>query len=233
MIDDLALREAVSGYARRIASSYEVGHALYSVTDDALRVLGCDGAGVSVGDPEGRLRFVTATEQRVVRIEEEQAVAQEGPCFEAFETGTPVVTADLLGEARWERYRSTAVAAGFRAVAGVPMVVDDVRIGAMNLYREAPHEWSEEELQVAQVLGDMASGYIVNHRTLSASRALAGQLQVALDSRVVIEQAKGVVAASRDLDVDAAFQRLRAHARKQGRKLHDVARDVVERRLEL
>jgi GAF domain-containing protein len=233
VIDDLALRDAVSGYARRIAGSYELGDALYSVTDDSLRVLGCDGAGVSVGDTEGRLRFVTATEQRVVRIEEEQAVAQEGPCFEAFETGSPVITSDLEAEQRWERYRATALDAGFRAVAGVPMLIDDVRIGAMNLYHQGRHEWTDEELQVAQVLGDMASGYIANHRTLSASRRLADQLEEALDSRVVIEQAKGVIAASAGVRVDEAFGRLRAHARSHSRKLHDVARDVVERRLEL
>lgn len=78
-IDDAALRDAVRDYARRIAGSYELGDALYSVTDHALQVLGCDGAGVSVGDTEGRLHFVTATEQSVVRIEEEQATAQEDP----------------------------------------------------------------------------------------------------------------------------------------------------------
>lgn len=233
MIDDVALRDAVSSYARRIAGAYELGHALYSVTDDSLRVLGCDGAGVSVGDPEGRLRFVTATEQSVVRIEEEQAVSQEGPCLEAFETGALVVTVDLAQESRWERYRVTALEAGFRAVAGVPMLVEGVRIGAMNFYHRNPHEWSDDELQVAQVLGDMASGYIANHRTLSATQRLADQLQVALDSRVVVEQAKGVLAARHSIHVDVAFERLRTHARQSGRKLHDVARDVVDNQLEL
>jgi GAF domain-containing protein len=230
VIDDTALRDAVRAYARRIASTYELGDVLYSVTDMSLQVLGCDGAGISVGDPDGRLRFVTATEQGVVRIEEEQALAQEGPCFEAYETGELVVTPDLGNESRWERYRSTAVDEGFRAVAGVPMLVEDVRIGAMNLYHSQPHEWSQEELEVAQVLADMASGYIANHRTLTESRRLNEQLQKALDSRVVIEQAKGVLAARHDLHIDDAFQHLRARARSASRKLHDVAREVVEDR---
>jgi GAF domain-containing protein len=228
VIDDTALRNAARDYARRIASTYELGDALYSVTDMSLQVLGCDGAGISVGDTDGRLRFVTATEQGVVRIEEEQAIAQEGPCFEAYESGTLVVTTDLAGETRWERYRDTALEAGFRAVAGVPMLVEDVRIGAMNLYHARPHEWSQEELEVAQVLADMASGYIANHRTLTESRRLADQLQKALDSRVVIEQAKGVLAARHELNIDDAFQRLRERARNAGRRLHDVAREVVE-----
>lgn len=232
-IDDEALRDAVSSFARAVASSYELGDALYRVTDDSLRVLGCAGAGVLVADPEGRLRFVTATEQSVVRIEEEQADAQQGPCFEAYDSATPVVTVDLEQETRWARYRRTALEAGFRAVAGIPMRVGEVRIGAMNLYHRVPHEWSQEELQVAQVLGDMASGYIANHRTLSASRRLTDQLQAALDSRVVIEQAKGVIAASHGTDVGDAFEHLRRQARSQGRKLHDMARDVVERRIEL
>jgi GAF domain-containing protein len=230
VIDDTALRGAVRDYARRIASAYELGDALYSVTDLSLQVLYCDGAGISVGDTDGTLRFVTATEQGVVRIEEEQAIAQEGPCFEAYETGKLVVTSDLAEESRWERYRETALDAGFRAVAGVPMLVEDVRIGAMNLYHTQPHEWSQEELEVAQVLADMASGYIANHRTLAESRRLADQLQKALDSRVVIEQAKGVLAASHHLHIDDAFQHLRARARSAGRKLHDVAREVVEHR---
>jgi GAF domain-containing protein len=185
---------------------------------------------VSVADTEGWLRFVTATEQNVVRIEEEQAVAQEGPCFEAYESGKLVVTPDLEREDRWERYRSTALDAGFRAVAGVPMLVEDVRIGAMNLYRHEPHEWTDEELEVARLLGDMASGYIANHRTLTASKRLAKQLQEALDSRVVIEQAKGILAVHYDVTVAEAFQRLRDHARQQGKKLHDLAGDVVHRR---
>jgi GAF domain-containing protein len=230
VVDDAALREATSDYARRIAGAYDLGHALYSVTDHSLQILGCDGAGVSVGDPEGRLRFVTATEQSVVRIEEEQAVAQEGPCFEAYETGRMVVTRDLEEEQRWERYRRTALDAGFRAVAGVPMLVDDVRIGAMNLYHAEPHDWSDDELEVAQVLGDMASGYIANHRTLAASQRLAEQLQEALDSRVIVEQAKGVLAVHHDVTVAEAFQRLRDHARRHGRKLHDVAREIVHDR---
>ena len=228
MIDDTALRDALRDYARRIASTYELGDALYSVTDLSLQVLGCDGAGISVGDPDGRLRFVTATEQGVVRIEEEQAIAQEGPCFEAYETGELVVTPDLSDEPRWDHYRRTAFEAGFRAVAGVPMLVEDVRIGAMNLYHAQPHEWSPEELEVAQVLADMASGYIANHRTLAESQRLADQLQKALDSRVVIEQAKSVLAARHHLHIDDAFQHLRTQARSTSRKLHDVAREVVD-----
>ena len=231
MIDDTALRYAVRDYARRIASNYGLGDGLYSVTDQSLQVLGCDGAGVSVGDPDGRLRFVTATEQAVVRIEEEQAIAQEGPCFEAYETGELVVTPDLAEEPRWERYRRTALDAGFRAVAGVPMLVEDVRIGAVNLYHAHPHQWAQEELEVAQVLADMASGYIANHRTLAESRRLADQLQKALDSRIVIEQAKGVIAARHHLHIDEAFQHLRAQARSASRKLHDVARETVEEQL--
>jgi GAF domain-containing protein len=233
VVDEAALRQAVNDYVRNIADSYELGHALYSLTDHSLQVVGCDGAGISVGDPDGRLRFVTATEQGVVRIEEQQAIAQEGPCFEAYETGRLVVTCDLGEERRWDRYRATALEEGFHAVAGVPMLVEDTRIGAMNLYRNEAGAWSDDELEVAQLLAGMASGYIVNHRTLSASRRLADQLQEALDSRVVVEQAKGLIAAQHDVSVDDAFQRLRVFARRQRRKLHEVAHEIVERRLRL
>jgi hypothetical protein len=108
VIDDTALRDAVRDYARRIASTYELGDALYSVTDLSLQVLSCDGAGISVGDTDGTLRFVTATEQGVVRIEEEQAIAQEGPCFGAYETGKLVVTPT------WPRSHAGSATAGLR-----------------------------------------------------------------------------------------------------------------------
>ena len=234
MVDDHALRRALTQYVRTTLGTYSIGETLYRLTDLVVEVIGCDGAGVSVGDAEGRLRFVTATDAFVVPAEEAQVRTQDGPCYEAFTTAKVVTAEDLAAEGdRWPKYSDTALASGSRAVMGVPMGVEDASIGAVNLYHRRPHIWTDQELEAAGLLSDMAAGYIANLRTLEGSQRLSVQLQQALDSRVVIEQAKGIIAARHELDVATAFQRLRRMARDRQCRIHDVARDVVDQRLEL
>lgn len=234
MIDQHALRRVVSEYVRTTIGTYSIGEMLYRLTDHAVDVLGCAGAGVSIGDPDGRLRFVAATDEHVARVEEDQAVTQQGPCPEAFTFGKLVAVGDLFHAAgRWPDYAPPAIDHGCQAVLGVPMTIEDAPIGAINLYQTTSHDWSEEELDTGQLLADMGSGYIANLRELASTRQLAQQLQQALDSRLVIEQAKGVLAGHHDIDPNQAFERLRRHARHHQRKAHDVARDIVDGRLDL
>lgn len=233
MIDHAALRRAMTEYVRTSLGTYSVGEMLYRLTDQAVEVLGCDGGGVSVGEEE-LLRFVTATDGMIARIEEDQITAEQGPCHSAFQEGKQVAVVDITEQAdRWPAYCRTAIGHGCRSVLGVPMAVEDTMIGALNLYRHEPHEWDDEERAVAQLLADMASGYIGNLRALSDSRRLTEQRQRALDSRVIIEQAKGIVATRHDIAMQRAFELLRRHARSQQRHLHEVAREVVEDRLRL
>jgi GAF domain-containing protein len=163
-------------------------------------VLGVQGAGVSLAGEDGTLRFATATDERVMRVEECQLELDEGPCHEAWRSGQIVCEVDLNRSRRWPTYTPVALETGWQAVAGVPMIVEDQHIGALNLYRSQPDEWSPDELQSAQLLTDMAAGYIINARALTESAQLAEQLQRALDSRVVIEQAKGVLAGRHGID---------------------------------
>jgi GAF domain-containing protein len=144
-----------------------------------------------------------------------------------------VVVHDLRDEDRWGDYPAFAVERGCVAVLGIPMVVGDRTIGALNLYRHEPSDWDDETLEDAQLVADMATGYIVNHRTLSETRTLAEQLQRALESRTLIEQAKGILSERHGSDVGDAFQRLRSHARGDNERLHEVARAVVANELEL
>ena len=234
MIDHSALRRAVSEYVTTIVGTYGIGEMLYRLTDHAVEALGIAGAGVSVGDAEGRLRFVAATDEDVSRVEADQIDTQQGPCHEAFASGKLVAVTDLATTAdRWPDYAPAAIRHGCQAVLGVPMQLEDLPIGAINLYQHAPHEWSDEELETASLFADMAAGYVANLRELANTRQLAQQLQQALDSRIIIEQAKGALARQHRIDLNQAFERLRRHARSRQRKVHDVARDIVDGRLEL
>lgn len=233
MADQSALNRAFADYARTIARRYDIGEVLYRLTDQAVEVLGVDGAGVSLGDRNAALQFVTATDESVTQVEERQIALQQGPCHDAFQSGEQVTSADLRTEERWPGFRESAVQLGMRAVAGIPMLVNEERIGAVNLYVSQPREWPADDLEIAQLLSNMATGYIVNARTLTETERLATQLQHALDSRVVIEQAKGIIAERHGIDTAAAFDRIRQHARSSNAKLHAVAQAVVERSLQL
>jgi GAF domain-containing protein len=232
--DPTALERAFQEYARTLLGPYDIGRVLYRITDDMVSILGIDGAGVSIAADDGNLEFVTATGDVITRLEHHQLEAGDGPCQDAFRTGTRSVSDDLRDEDRWPAYTPTAMELGCRAVVGIPMPTDDDRtIGAVNLYRFAAGRWTDDELDVAQLLADMASGSIVNARRLDESERLNAQLQRALDSRIVIEQAKGIISARTGVDVGAAFAILRDHARRHRRPIHDVAGDVVAGTLEL
>lgn len=232
-MDSEALRRAFGDYARVLLGPYDVGSVLYRLVDQAVEVLGVDGAGVSVAQEGEALTFVAGTSASVSAIEQEQITKEASPLNEAYRLGNTVAIDDVEADARWPEYGSAALAQDLHAVAALPMPVSERRIGALGLYRVHPHHWSDEELDTAQVLADMASGAILNSSDLDESRTLAAQLQQALDSRVVIEQAKGILAERHDISPHDAFQRVRNHARQQRRRVHDVAHDVVEDDLDL
>lgn len=232
MVDHGKLHEALREFVAGLTGRYDIGRVLYALTDHAVTVLGCDGAGVAIREG-GRLQFVSATDEQVTRIEETQIAGDEGPCYDAYHTGGQVQSFDLRAEDRWPAYRSEALAQGARAVAGLPLVAHGSPIGALNLYWAAPHECGDDELAAGQLLADMAAAYITNLSKLDAAERLSGQLEQALDSRVVIEQAKGMLARDHDIDPEAAFEVLRDHARPRQLRVHDVAEQVVAGDLEL
>jgi GAF domain-containing protein len=233
MTDQQALIRAFADYARTISGRYDISDVLYRLTDQVQEVLDIDGAGVSLGNADGGLRFVTATDERISHVEERQVTAGQGPCHDAFVSGDRVTSADLAAEKRWPAYTSEALSHDCRAVAGIPMLAGGQRLGALNLYVRRPREWPADELDIAQVLADMATGYIINARTLSETEQVSAQLQHALDSRIVIEQAKGILAERHRIDPATAFDRLRRYSRSHNRKVHDVARAIVEGTLRL
>lgn len=233
MIDETALRHAFADHAEAMLERYDIGHVLYQLTDQVVDVLGVDGAGISLREDADQLRFVAATDERASRAENAQIEAGEGPCYEAFRSGAVLAVDDIETRGDWPQFSEIAREQGFRSIAGIPMPGGKERLGSLNLYRSEPRPWDQEELDVAQLLANAASGYILNWRSLDEHRNLAGQLQQALDSRVVIEQAKGVLVERHDIDPDSAFAQLRKHARSNSLRLHDVAGQVVSRELRL
>ena len=128
---------------------------------------------------------------------------------------------------RWPDYVVAAKSTGIRAVAGIPMIAGGEAIGAVNLYDSEPRSWTAEDLRVATVFASIATGYLTHASAAQQQRRTAEQLQQALDTRLIVEQAKGVIATQRETTVDEAFQRLRTYARNNHVRIHDVCRAVV------
>ena len=228
MVDHAAFVQAVGDYAHALLTDYDIGTVLYRLTDHVVTVLGVDGAGVSLAEQGPDLAFVAATDGNVAAIEQEQITHRQGPCHDAYRTGDLVVVPDLEHEERWTAYRTAALEHGARAVLAVPMPVAERRLGALNIYRRTSHDWDDAEMEVARVLADMASGYVFNAGRLDQARTLSQQLQHALDSRVIIEQAKGILAERNQSSPAEAFERLRKHARSTHTRVHDVAQQIVD-----
>ncbi|MFH5823346.1 ANTAR domain-containing protein [Georgenia sp. AZ-5] len=227
MYDHRLFARTVSEFVRTLVTPYDVDAVLHELPNRVRDVLDLAGAGAAI-DVQGRLSLVTTVLPGLAELERYQSEHQEGPCYEAFTLGRPVAVPDLASEDdRWPGFRDRALAAGIGAVAGIPLRLADRTFGAVNLYSRESREWPEEDLEAASVLADMATGYLINASTYRQQEQLAEQLQHALDARVVIEQAKGVIAEARGIDVEQAFQRIRQHARRHSVRVRDVADAIV------
>lgn len=227
------LNELLKAFARTLVTDYAIDERLDTLCDEIVEVLGCSGAGVMLEDEAGDLRFVAASDDKVRQIEALQIELAEGPCLHAYRSGDVVVITDLSSDARFPTFSARAQAAGMSSVQSFPLRADDQCIGALNMYSERVAKFGEEEIDAGRVLADVCTTYILNSRTLAESYKLAGQLQRALDSRVVIEQAKGKLAEQLHIGVVDAFEVMRRYSRNNGRKLHDVAGEIVEGTLKL
>jgi GAF domain-containing protein len=214
-------------FVTSMSRSYDLTDMCYELCERTTEVLGVTGAGVAVADGGGRLSFVTATNERIVQIELVQEQNQEGPCVTAFEHQRVVVLEDIQSVEQWPYYKAAANQLHLRSVMGFPLSFDKKRLGAFNVYHHDPRKWTDEEIRIASSMAEMATAYLTRATELQQVREVNDQLQKALDSRVIIEQAKGLLAGERGVDVDKAFEILRAHARNNSILLKDVATAVV------
>ena len=227
VVDDARLREVLSRYADLLVEDYEVGDALQDLVEGVTRVMGVFGAGVSV-DEGGTLGFATASPEQVSVMERIQDETGTGPRVLAHEKGEPVMVPDLAEMAhQWPALVRAALEVGLVSTAGIPMHLNGNRVGVLNLYHDERIDWTDEDVSVARLLADVATGYVVNATRLEAYRQLTEQLQEALESRVVIEQAKGILAGERGVSLDEAFNVMRAHARDRRATMRSVADAVV------
>ena len=227
------LTELLKRFARTLIDDYPIQESLDSFCTDIAAVLEVDGAGVMLEDAEGHLRFVSASDELVRAIEALQIELGEGPCRHAYDTGEVTLIPDLDEDARFPAFSPRARSAGMASVQSYPLRTDNQCVGALNVYSRTPTSFGDDVAEVGQLLADMCTTYIVNARALTDSYKVAGQLQRALDSRVIIEQAKGKLSEQLALSVSDAFDVMRTFARNNGRRLHDVAAEVVEGRLKL
>jgi GAF domain-containing protein len=226
--DEELLTRVLSEFAHTLADRFEVSEVLYRLAEHVVDILAVAGTGVSVVDENGDLRPVTGINELTTGLEAAEERLQEGPCVDAFHQGELIVVTDLDEQAhRWPRWAAEAKERGVRAVIGLPLRVRTDSLGAMNIYSDRPRQWRQAEIRVARVLTDMAASYVANASDLEQSQRTTEQLREALDSRIIIEQAKGVLAAEMGVDVDQAFQVLRSHARRHSVSLRSVAHGVV------
>jgi GAF domain-containing protein len=214
--------------ADTMVADFDVIDFLHLLTDRSVALLGASAAGVVLADPRGEVRVAAASSEEAQLLELFQLQNDQGPCLECFRTGRTATATDLAGQAqRWPRFANAALAAGFATVEALPMRLRNQVIGALNLFRAEPGLFQEADLRIAQALADVATIGLLQERNVRRRETVAEQLQAALNSRVVIEQAKGKLAERLGIDMDRAFTMLRDYARNTNRRLTDVARDFV------
>jgi GAF domain-containing protein len=230
-----ALAAAFVELADTLVDDFDVLDFLHRLAAYCVDLLDVDAAGLMLADRDGVLRVAACSSEQVRLLELFELQNEEGPCLECYSSGAPVTDDDLTGtdEVRWPRFGPVAAAAGFRSVLALPLRLRSETIGALNLFRSDAGPLVTKDQSLAQAMADVATIGILQERGSRHREVLAQQLQAALSSRIVIEQAKGVVAERLGLHVDQAFDVLREHARSHREKLSDVARRVVAREFDL
>jgi GAF domain-containing protein len=227
-VSDQRLLAVLIRFSGTLAGRYDGSDVLYELSDAVAQVLGAAGAGVSLGDDVGRLRFATATSETITQVENVQQDFQQGPCHIAYTTNEAVLVRDLTESTEWPQLAEAALGADLVSVAGIPMTFDGRAVGSLNIYDDHVREWTDQDIAAARVLADIATGYLVHASELDQARRVNEQLEAALESRMIIEQAKGVLAGERGITVDQAFAVLRKHARSRNAPMHAIAKAVVE-----
>ncbi|MGW2560925.1 GAF and ANTAR domain-containing protein [Streptomyces sp. NPDC001514] len=210
--------------ADNLVADFDLIDFLRLLTDRCVGMLGASAAGVLLANRDGELRVMAASDEQVRLLELFQLQNDEGPCLECFRTGAPVTVPNLRTEAdRWPRFVAQAHHSGFASVQALPMRLRDEVVGALNLFHTDPGPFDPVGTPVAQALADVATISLLQQRSTHRSNVLNEQLQTALNSRVLIEQAKGKLAERQGIDMEQAFTALRSYARAHNRRLSDLA----------
>ena len=227
------LLDAFAVLSDTLVADLDVIDLLQTLVDTCAALLDITAAGLLLADPEtGELDLVASTSESSRIVEAMQLSVVAGPCIDAYRESRTVSVPDIAAlPDRFAAFRESALSEGFHSVYAIPMRLRTTTIGAVNLFRSETGELNELDRRAAQTLTDVATVGILQERSMRASGVVQRQLQHALDSRVVIEQAKGVLAQTHDITMDVAFDRLRTYARAERRSIAEVARGLVDRTL--
>ena len=226
------LAQAFVTLADTLVAGYDLVELMHYLVDTTVELLDAADAGLLLDDGRGRLDVLASTSERTDLLEVLQVRSGRGPCWDCFNSGLPGSIPDLALEAeRWPEFTPLALQQGFRSVHAVPLRLRHQTIGALNLFRTETGELAEQDRLTAQALADVATIGGLQERAVRDGAGVDERLQFALSSRVVIEQAKGVLAQHGELDMDQAFVMLRGYARRNHLPLTQVGQSIVDRQL--
>jgi hypothetical protein len=216
--------------ADTLVEGYDPLEFLHHLAERCVEVLGMAEAGLVLVDARGQLQALASSSERMHLIELLEVQHEDGPCLDCWRSGGAVAEDHLVGATgRWPHFAPAAVEAGFASAYAVPMRLRDERLGALNLFANETSGLADTDLVLAQAIADVATIGILHERFIARREEVTEQLQVAFHTRVVLEQAKGVVAEAAKVDMDQAFSLLRGYARHHNLLLSEVARRVIDR----
>jgi GAF domain-containing protein len=229
MIDIERLADVFVEVADTLVANFDVIDFLHSVAGHATEMAGAAAAGLMLSDLDGGLHYVGASDESARLLELFQIQHEEGPCLDCYRTGARVTEVDLAAAgSRWPAFSPAALEIGVVSVHAFPMRLRDQVVGALNIFGAEPRALEPDEARIVQALADLATIAIIQERVIRQAEVLTEQLQFALNSRVVIEQAKGAVARLLGVTVEVAFHMMRTHARRERMGLTDLAMAIVE-----
>ena len=229
MTDQQALTRTLVELADTLVDDFDIVDLLTLLTDRCVETFDVSAAGIMLASPAGGdLRVMASSSPTMRDVELYELQSSEGPCLDCYRTGEAVPHVELVAGGRWPRFTAVAREAGFRSVSAVPMRLRGSTIGALNLFRSSPGPLAQADLSAARAFADVATIAILQHRAAADAKVVHEQLSHALTSRVVLEQAKGMLAERAHLDIGEAFEWLRGHARRHNLRLGAVAEGVID-----
>ncbi len=228
---EVLLADTFLKLADTLVDDFDVIDVLTTLSDRCVELVDAAATGILLADAHGNLKVMAASSEQASVLELFQVQNEEGPCLDAFRSGQPVVHGDLSGGSPWPRFAQLAIDAGLPSVHAVPMRVRANVLGTLNLFMAERRTLPDADVTLAQALAHGATLALLQNRAAEDSQRLTAQLQGALNSRVTIEQAKGVLSELGRMDTEEAFRRLRSYARNHNAMLTDVAAGVVNRTL--
>ncbi len=228
------ISEAFVTLTDTLTTDFDVVDLLHTLVEECTKILDTDQGGLMLVDSSGELQLMTSTSEEADFVEVMQLNASSGPCIECFTTGKAVSVADIsAGGSRWPEFQKAAIQGGFKSAHATPMRLRGQVIGTMNLFSTTLGQLNERDIALAQALTDVATIALLQERIVSDARVVPDQLHRALDTRILIEQAKGMISHTFAIPMDSAFDVIRTYARNNGLAIRTVAERISQRTIEV